>query len=392
MSADVRQSPEILQQRRPSLKSADGRHWASLDHVRALAAFMVFSWHFIHGSGGYPVPFEGAPFPSPLVFLDEGHAGVSLFMCLSGYLFAKLIGDRAIDFPAFLWNRFLRLAPLLTIVLAIATIVHLQDGETTAIHLQHLVLGLMLPVWPNGGWSITVELQFYAFLPVILIATIRYKYAPLLIVGAFIILRCVLLTQLDHFWLLSYTTLLGRADQFLLGIFAFYMRDRVAGRHGLASVVLTLFMLAYWQFDRLGGYQSISGDNASTQAWILLPTIEAIAFSFGIAYYDNSFSFRPNKFLRVVEMAGSYSYFIYLFHFFIYAEMAMFIDQNVMDLSNFYVACLWAAICFAAFLPLGYCSYRFIEAPFLRWRRPYVLEQRAPVFAGTAAAPAQGTP
>jgi hypothetical protein len=47
------------------MKSSTGKHYLGLDHVRAMAAFMVFSWHFLHASNGYPVPFAAAPVVFP---------------------------------------------------------------------------------------------------------------------------------------------------------------------------------------------------------------------------------------------------------------------------------------------------------------------------------------
>ena len=75
---------------------------------------MVVTWHFMHAATGFPVPNGTAP---ELAFLDEGHAGVSLFMTLSGFLFAKLLDGKSIAPLPFLWNRLLRLAPLMMVVI-----------------------------------------------------------------------------------------------------------------------------------------------------------------------------------------------------------------------------------------------------------------------------------
>jgi peptidoglycan/LPS O-acetylase OafA/YrhL len=48
-----------------------------------------------------------------------------------------------------------------------------------------------------------------------------------------------------------------------------------------------------------------------------------------------------------------------------------------MDISNFYLACTWALACFMLMMPIGYLSFRFIEAPFLRLRRRYTIEAEA---------------
>lgn len=98
------------------MRSSTGQHFIALDHLRALAAFLVVAWHFLHFSDGTPVTFEGAPAAFPLALANEGHIGVALFMVLSGYLFAKLLDGKAIDYPTFFWNRFIHLAPMKLIV------------------------------------------------------------------------------------------------------------------------------------------------------------------------------------------------------------------------------------------------------------------------------------
>ena len=60
------------------MRSSSGEHFIALDHIRALAALMVFTWHFTHGSTGFPVTFDYSPSLFPLSFLDEGHTGVAL--------------------------------------------------------------------------------------------------------------------------------------------------------------------------------------------------------------------------------------------------------------------------------------------------------------------------
>lgn len=75
------------------VKSSTGQYWEGLDQIRGIAALLVVVWHFAHRSTGQPVPFEEVPLPL-FSILEEGHVGVSLFMVLSGYLFAKLLAGR----------------------------------------------------------------------------------------------------------------------------------------------------------------------------------------------------------------------------------------------------------------------------------------------------------
>ncbi len=99
------------------MRSTEGVYYSRLDHVRALAAYLVFVWHLLHMTPNFPVPYASAP-PFPFALFDEGHIGVALFVTLSGDLFAKLVGDHRVDFRCFLWSRAVRLGPLLVVVLA----------------------------------------------------------------------------------------------------------------------------------------------------------------------------------------------------------------------------------------------------------------------------------
>lgn len=354
------------------MKSSSGEHYVALDHIRALAAFLVFAWHFLHGTSGQPVPFEGAPALFPLALLDEGHTGVALFMTLSGYLFAKLLDGKKIDYAAFLRNRLWRLLPLLLLVLAIRVGVDVATGREGFIaYLETIAKGIVLPTLPNGGWSITVELHFYLLLPVFLWLARRSRWWLPTLVFAAIAVRAALYAQIGELQSLSYWTLVGRVDQFTLGIFAFHMSRHLAGRHWLALATFVAFTLGYAWFDARGGFMQMPDYPSPSRLWIVIPTFEALAYAVLIAWYDTSFRPKNTGISRIAGLIGAYSYSIYLLHFFFVFDASRFVHEQVMDISNFYLACIWAALCFGAMLPIGYLSFRFIESPFLRLRRRY---------------------
>jgi peptidoglycan/LPS O-acetylase OafA/YrhL len=83
------------------MRSTGGLYFSRLDHVRAVAIYLVFVWHFLHMTPRFPVPYASNPI-FPFALFDEGHTGVALFMTLSGYLFAKLVGNQRLDFASFL--------------------------------------------------------------------------------------------------------------------------------------------------------------------------------------------------------------------------------------------------------------------------------------------------
>src|SRR5215470_7268093 len=139
------------------MRSSSGAHFIALDHVRALAAFMVFAWHFNFIGNGKPALFHYAPALFPLSIIDEGHTGVALFMTLSGYLFAKLLDGKSLNYGSFLRNRALRLLPMLVVVILINAGITLFHHENLRDYFMSVVQGVVLPTLPSGGWSITVE-------------------------------------------------------------------------------------------------------------------------------------------------------------------------------------------------------------------------------------------
>jgi peptidoglycan/LPS O-acetylase OafA/YrhL len=361
------------------MKSSGGAYFIALDHVRALAAFLVFTWHFIHAASGFPVPFAGAPLVLPLALLDEGHTGVALFMTLSGYLFAKLLEGKTVHYGPFLRNRALRLLPLLLLVVLLwgVRICVINKGNLIE-YLEHIAWGPVKPTLPSGGWSITVEFHFYLLLPLLLWMLRRSPLLPASAVAVAVALRIWLYSKNYDVFYWSYWTVAGRIDQFVLGMLFCRVRDGFRGRHVTFAVLALMFCLAYWCFDAYGGYQGNPGLPRLQAAWIFLPTLEGLMYGLGIAWYDTSFSPPARGISGFLGRIGEVSYSIYLLHFLVVFHLAEFVDRWVMDLSNFYVACLWSLVCFLGMVPIGIASFRFYESPFLRFRKKYTSPLSAP--------------
>ncbi len=339
------------------MRSSGGQYFAGLDHVRGLAAFLVVSWHFIHWNDGVPVPFNQDWWLGPF---DEGHVGVSVFMVLSGYLFAKLIGDRRIDFGGFLFNRAIRLFPLLILTMAIYGWLHRFSAvEVTVGILQ----GLIYPILPNGGWSVTAELHFYLVLPLLLAALRRdWRWAAGMLAVS-IGLRALMWAEgadIQHY---AYMTIVGRIDQFVCGIAAFRARELVSGKVALAGL-LGLWGFYAW-FGCTGGYYGHHGG-----WWTIIPAIEGATIAVMIAWYDR----HPLKDLWVLRKAGQYSYSIYLLHFFFVREASLFVHTRIMPIDRYWLALPWTILFFGAMMALGAVVWRLIEEPPLRWRRPYICQ------------------
>lgn len=318
------------------------------------------------------MPLDSAPAVIPLSLLDEGHTGVALFMVLSGYLFAKLLENNRVIYTAFLWNRALRLLPLLSVVLVIEGFVRYYSGGDIYGYIKSIVKGVVYPYLPNGGWSITAEAHFYLLLPLLLYLSRRSVLLPVTVVLAAIALRAWLLTLRGEVQTLAYWTIVGRIDQFVFGIVAFHLSTWISEKRRLLVLIWTGFIVFWWWFDFSGGIYKRPAYPSPSALWVVIPTIEGIAYGSFIAWYDNCNFDVKNPFSRIIQKYGEYSYSIYLLHFFVVSKVSHFIHAHVMTISNIYVAIPWAMLFFMLMLLPAYLSFRFIESPFLAWRKRYV--------------------
>lgn len=223
----------------------------------------------------------------------------------------------------------------------------------------------------------TVEFHYYAILPLFLWMFGKSKLLPISIIVVAIALRVFVYREIGEIQSLAYWPIVGRIDQFALGMLMYQFRASIAYRHVLALAIFTGFTMFYWYFDLHGGFYQNPSYPSPSPLWIVLPTIEGIAFAVGIARYDNSFSHSTTGFSRFVGRIGEFSFSIYLLHFFVVFHAARFVNERVMDISNFYVACLWSVVFFLLLVPAGYLSFRFIEAPFLKHRKRYIAGLRS---------------
>ena len=295
-------------------------------------------------------------------------------MTLSGYLFAKLLNGKNIHFPAFIWNRALRLLPLLLLVIVIEGCINYIQQRDMRTYVEQVLQGFILPTLPNGGWSITVEFHYYLILPLFLWMLRKSKWLPLAIIVMAIAWRAQLYHLHGQVFEAAYYSIIGRIDQFALGMIVFNFRRFFIKRHGLAVLVLVSFCAFYYYFDAMGGYYKNPSYPSTNPLWIVMPTIEGLAYAVGIAWYESSFNHSSTGLSKWIGKMGEYSYSIYLLHFFIVFKAASFIHTRIIDLSNFYLALVFSVLFFVGMMPLGYLSFRFIESPFLKLRKRYIIQ------------------
>jgi len=304
------------------MKSTTGIYYVNIDKLRGFAALLVFTWHFIHVNNLH----EKGPISIPFNIFTEGHTGVALFMVLSGYLFAKLLQNKKIIYTRFIFNRVIRLLPLL--------------------------------------------LFFYLILPFLLLLNNRKLGLWMILVSA-ILFRIFLFYQTGKIYYLSYWTIIGRIDQFIFGILAFSYSSLIKQHSKLVFLGIVLFLLCYYLFDYYGGHQITKDDPVFQALWILIPTIEGMAYALLVAWYDLRTPRTETWISRLFTAAGKYSYSIYLLHFFLVFRLGNFIDQYLVKLENIYLTLLCSTIAFVLMIPIGYLSFEYLEKPFLTYRKQY---------------------
>ena len=57
--------------------------------------------------------------------------------------------------------------------------------------------------------------------------------------------------------------------------------------------------------------------------------------------------------------------------------MVRFIHVHIMSIDSYPTAFFWSIVGFLLTCPIAYASYRFVETPFLRFRRPYTIKSNS---------------
>uniref|UniRef100_UPI0012FF997F acyltransferase family protein n=1 Tax=Escherichia coli TaxID=562 RepID=UPI0012FF997F len=107
------------------MKSLNSQYLSRIDHLRFFAATFVV---FVHSYTAFGGKKSNNPF---INFMLAGDTGVTLFLVLSGFLFTIISngGKKDISYKSFIFNRFIRIFPLLSV--AWITAMSLSRGTAT---------------------------------------------------------------------------------------------------------------------------------------------------------------------------------------------------------------------------------------------------------------------
>jgi peptidoglycan/LPS O-acetylase OafA/YrhL len=362
------------------VRSENISYLPAVDQLRGIAALWIICYHAFHLVSyrlDYGRPFAPDHWPitiNPLAaVLIEGHAAVGLFMVLSGYILTYGAWGHKIDYLNFLRNRLLRIYPLALFLIFFAAY-SMPERFSWAGLWQTALLGHNLPgAFPGSPytdmlWAVSVEFQFYLMFPLLCIILQRQKWKTFaLMLFAFIVFRAVAVVLGANARDMSYLTIIGRLDQFLIGMMLGGWWRESAPR--LISARWMLLVLTAWAiilvlFNNVGGWPA-------TAAWkILWPTIEALISAAFIAAYLGSAHRLPAPLCASLQRVGLASYSLYLVHM---IAITLILDHLLPAFSiDVAMPVIVVAIIFPAIFLLSAVTYFGIEKPFLSLRGRYL--------------------
>ncbi|RXW27710.1 acyltransferase [Enterobacter cloacae] len=356
------------------MKSKNINYMPRVDHLRLYAALLVILVHsYMAAGGGNSENF----FMFPIMY---GSTGVTLFLVLSGFLFTLIsdFGNKDIKYSKFITNRILRVFPLL--ILVSFTSVAVMRGSVTVNDFLSTFLFSNLTSTPlskffGPTWTIAVELQFYLIFPFI-IAFVRNSGVKYLfgLIAFWLVWRALIVFQVNPDGVavdnsFYYLTIIGRLDQFLVGMLAAFAYRRFGDvlKNPLCLVVSSIFILCtLYYMPVLGVWYTPLPIRSMLQTW------EAIAWAaLIVSYLKCSFSFLP-KTSYVLSKLGELSYSAYITH----GLVLYVIERNNWWLSFVSIPNLNAIlngllVVFPPVMIVSWLSFSFVEKPFLTLRRSY---------------------
>ncbi|AZD85021.1 hypothetical protein C4K14_2187 [Pseudomonas chlororaphis subsp. aureofaciens] len=312
---------------------------SGLDSLRAYAVIIVAISHWIPTGFSYNI----------------GHAGVSLFFVLSGFvngLSWRRSGEG--NYFGFIWRRIARIWPAYFLTVSLSVLFFFDMYEVSPVwNILFLsdVASTMhrTPLFPAHLWSLGVEQQFYFIFPLVaaLAWKVKSKCAALIILLSWIFVRLLLGYFSDENIQLIRYSIASSMDLFLAGLFAsklLFVNDRPSMIFASVSGVIGFFLVAScfmgWRFSVL--YAANTGV-ALISIFLIYSLVNGSRVLSAVTDY---------KYLMYV---GKISYGFYLYHFLI--GIALYpVLQNHGVLAYF--------ICsFALTLIASSISFHFFESP-----------------------------
>ena len=359
-----------------------------LDALRFFAFLCVFCFHRMDY-----VPLDGARSPWFFDFSTAGAFGVPVFFLLSAFLITELlVREREtagrVHVKAFYVRRILRIWPLyFAAFFGLAALNHVLPGVGPANHSSWLAFSFFAGNWyilKHGWiagpvdplWSISVEEQFYIFIPLVVAfggrRSVRVACYALLAVAYLAILRYALhpTTGDNGEW----TDSLVHFQFFCAGtLLALGLHGRLPRLHMLARVAgFVLGFVCWFVCLRLGvrSWEPHASVGGSIAGWMLM--------LLGTLLFFVSTLGTPARYVPAgLAYLGRISYGLYIFHslalYFVFERGGVWLTRVVktLHLPEGLRASFGTAVVLAATFAIAHLSYQHFERPFLRLKERF---------------------
>lgn len=358
------------------MKSNNLAYIPRLDHLRFFAATIVFYFHFSrqlwpHYDFSTDYPWAG--------LISQGHTGVGLFFTLSGFLFMLIaLKSDQLNYTKFLRNRILRIFPLFLFVFFIS--ISLNRDEFIATDIFYIFFSNLgdsptsKSFITGPAWTISIEFTFYAAFP-FLASFSRDKGIPYLLalIALILLFKVGAYLQIEDSIKIFYSTILGRFDQFLIGMIFAFIHCKYSEKLGN----LTAISVAGGAFI-VAGNSAIQGyfyplelPELRHPMWIFWSIQESIGWGiFTLTWINANFRI-PRVVDNIMTRGGEISFSIYLMHAIVISIFAdIFGNAHLTGHTGWDLLIVGTAI-FTLVWAVASLSYEVIEKPFLNMRVRY---------------------
>ena len=372
------------------MKSNNFEYIPAVDQIQGFAAIWIVIYHYFF-IGSHQLKLgslftASTPLSAYLSYtfnpfysvIASGHTAVSLFMVLSGFIFAYGASDRDVSYLGFLRNRILRVYPL-WVVLIFFGVFTTQTPVTLVTLIEALLpIGLRSAAAPwtpfiAMHWSLVLEFQFYLVFPLLMAASqkIGMQRLAFSVLGALIFLRLLASAFGADNLHLAYYTILGRADQLILGMLLadFYKRGWPSKKLATYLLPVTVFVVILLMMI------AMKKEWAGSKSWLVSfrMTIEGVIWVTLIGSYLRLADRAPKFISNTLEKFGEISFSIYMLHISIiwvictknlWIRLGFGVEIDL--IFNFFILVLpWTLV-------LANLSYNAFEKPFLMLRTQYL--------------------
>lgn len=348
----------------------------ALDHVRALAASLVFAFHFLHY---FYLQWQPVTHLAWMGLLTEGHTGVGLFFTLSGFLFMLMgLNNPHMTYQSFIYNRFLRVFPLFFVVFLVAISIN-RDAFTAAdwgyLLFSNLGAAPTSATFLTGAaWTIGVEFMFYLVFPIIFAAYAKDGYGYLIkMLGLLFLFKVATFVMIDDTTHVYYSTLLGRFDQFVIGMLGALFYVHFKAKLQSMAPVIAIFAILLVVFNsfvqaRYASFFSASNDHVFWVSWSAQESFGWVIFI--VAWLVMSPRL-PECLSRALCRVGQVSYSFYLLHGFVIVIGHAIVTHFSLARGSLLGAFLLFIVLYVVTYVIAVVSFQVFERPFLDKRKRY---------------------